>query len=66
MQTEISRFIANSPELAGFRVRILSLQSVVWISGAGFDAFVSAPSQMSAIPLKADYREIKSKIPKTI
>jgi hypothetical protein len=23
-------------------------------------------SQMSAIPLKADYREIKSKIPKTI
>jgi hypothetical protein len=25
-----------------------------------------ASSQMSAIPLKADYREIKSKIPKTI
>jgi hypothetical protein len=27
VQTEISRLVANSPELAGIRVRILSLQS---------------------------------------
>ena len=33
-QTEISRFSANSPELAGIRVRILSPQSVDWISRA--------------------------------
>ena len=33
-QTEISRFMANSPELAEIRARILSLQAVDWISGA--------------------------------
>jgi hypothetical protein len=33
-QTEISRLVANSPELAGIRVRILSLQAVDWISRA--------------------------------
>jgi hypothetical protein len=32
-QTEISRLVANSPELAGIRARILSLQAVDWISG---------------------------------
>ena len=37
-QTEISRFSANRPELAGIRARILSLQCVDGISGA-----VSAP-----------------------
>jgi hypothetical protein len=33
-QTEISRFFMKSPELAGIRARILSLQAVDWISGA--------------------------------
>ena len=33
-QTEISRFIANSPELVGIPAGLLSLQSVDWISGA--------------------------------
>jgi hypothetical protein len=33
VQTEISRLVANSPELAGIRV-ILSLQAVDWISRA--------------------------------
>jgi hypothetical protein len=32
-QTEISRFFMKSPELAGIRARILSLQGVDWISG---------------------------------
>ena len=32
-QTEISRFSANSPELAAIRARILSLQSADWIAG---------------------------------
>jgi hypothetical protein len=31
-QTEISRLVANSPELAGIRAPILSLQAVDWIS----------------------------------
>jgi hypothetical protein len=33
-QTEISRFSANSPELAGILARVLSPQSVDWISRA--------------------------------
>jgi hypothetical protein len=33
-QTEISRLVANSPELAGIRPHILSLRSVYWKSGA--------------------------------
>jgi Nitrogen regulatory protein P-II len=33
-QTEISRLVANSPELAGIRQHILSLRSVYWKSGA--------------------------------
>ena len=42
-QTEISRFIANSPELAGIRRRILSLQAGDWVSVA-----VSAPLSLPA------------------
>jgi hypothetical protein len=34
-QTEISRFSANSPELAGILARVLSPQSVDWISFQG-------------------------------
>jgi hypothetical protein len=34
VQTEISRLVPNSPELARIRVRILSLQAVDWISRA--------------------------------
>jgi len=33
-QTEISRFIAKCPDLAGIRARILSLRIVDWITGA--------------------------------
>jgi hypothetical protein len=32
-QTEISRFFMKTPELAGIRARILSLQAADWISG---------------------------------
>jgi hypothetical protein len=34
-QTEISRLVANSPELSGIRARILSLQAVDWRSQVG-------------------------------
>jgi hypothetical protein len=43
LQTEISRLVANSPELAGIRVRILSLQAVELDFTCRFGAFVSAP-----------------------
>jgi hypothetical protein len=33
MQTEISQFNANRPELAAICARILSLQSADWIAG---------------------------------
>ena len=42
-QTEISRFIANSPELAGFRVRILLCNLSTGFQGLFRRAFVSAP-----------------------
>jgi hypothetical protein len=53
-QTEISRFIANSPELAGIRARILSLQAVDWISGA-----VSAPL---SLPCKIGFPDSRSSV----
>ena len=44
-QTEIFRFIANWPELAGTRAFFLSLQAVDWIFRGPYGAFVSAPQK---------------------
>ena len=53
-QTEISRLVANSPELAGIRARILSLQAVDWISRAVL-APLSLPRKI-AFPDSGDLR----------
>jgi hypothetical protein len=53
-QTEISRFVANSPELAAIRACILSPQSVDWIS-RGFSGPLSLPRKI-AFPGGGDRR----------
>jgi hypothetical protein len=53
-QTEISRFVANSPELAAIRACILSPQSVDWIS-RGLSGPLSLPRKI-AFPDSGDRR----------
>jgi hypothetical protein len=45
VQTEISRLVANSPELVGIHARILSLQAVDWISRVAL-ALLSLPRKI--------------------
>ena len=46
VQTEISRLVANSPELAGIRARILSLQAIGRTSGV-VSAHLSLPRKIA-------------------
>jgi hypothetical protein len=53
---------ANSPELAGIRARLLSLQSVDWISGGRFGVFVSAPENRVSRRRRGDLLQLAQEV----